>query len=252
MPIEGTYELNSLPRSGVLCFHASPTITDTRRRAKPPSLVYQRSLPRPSRLRVWSTPAYGTRGKHEVRVPSRCGGGDRDYDDRRRSDSRPRLWPRPKPIPTPSPKPCSSGPMALPGRSGTDDVGPADPDHLPRAAAFGRVGHRRTRRRVQSARLESRGTPGREPAERRRSHGVRPQVPARAAVSPSDRAWRRAARDSSRPRPGRGVWSCRRSHRHDGFLGGRTPDGDRRDPFRRRERPTPPTRSSAPAAARTS
>ena len=90
-------------------------------------------------------------------------------------------------------------------------------------------------RRLHRARDGSRGAAGRVVVQRHGGHRVRAEVPARPALSPPDRARRRAAGDSDRARTRAGVRSAGRSDRHDGLLGRRTPDVHRRHALRRRQ-----------------
>ena len=82
---------------------------------------------------------------------------------------------------------------------------------------------------------------GRAPAnylQRARHRGVRPALPPRTAVSPSDRARRRAARDPHRPIARRRMAHRGRSHRHHGLFRRRPSRVERVDAFRRRQRRT--------------
>ncbi len=153
----------------------------------------------------------GFRGFDEVRVRSPYYGRDDHYDLRHRSDS------------------CAGSAAARPAgqaqsqRRARDDAPlarrrsrcagergcrSANAHDLPRPPAFRRLRHRRAGRRLWGAGRESRGTAGREPAERRRRDGVRPQVPARAEVPSPDRARGRTAGRSA---------SCVRARRSSGL-----------------------------------
>ena len=63
-------------------------------------------------------------------------------------------------------------------------------------------------------------------------HRVRVEVSPWTALSPPDRAWRRAARDSDRARARGGVRRNPRPYRDDGLFGRRTPRRHSRNPFR--------------------
>ena len=95
---------------------------------------------------------------------------------------------------------------------------------------------RRPGRRLWQPGVESRGTAGRELAQRDGRDHLRAQVPPRSPLPASDRARRCAARDPGGAGPSRRVRDYARSHRHARLLGRRPPDGDRRHALRRRQR----------------
>ncbi len=79
------------------------------------------------------------------------------------------------------------------------------------------------------------GPAGRQPAQCRRHHDVRPQVPPRPQVPSPDRARRRAARHPAGSRPRQGVRGRARQDRHHGLLRGRASRVDCRHALRRRK-----------------
>ena len=148
--------------------------------------------------------------------------------------------------------------LLWPGRGaggGRQRAGRQAEDH--RLPGSRRPGDRRRRRRLPGRRLPGGGRRPRGQADRRvaelaRRQRLRPAVPARPALPAPGAAAGRAAGDPHGPQPGEGVGRRPEADRDPRLLGGRAPGLDRGHALRRREGPTPPTRSSARARGPTS
>jgi len=139
----------------------------------------------------------------------------------------------------PSSRRASSSSLAGCGAWRPRDRGPRYPhdDRLPAAHdCAGYDGRGRVPRRwLHASGHEPRRPAGGELSELSRHGRIRSEVPARAALQPSDRNRRRTARHPDRARKGCRVEHRAGSHRHHGIFGGRTSGGHGIDALRRRQ-----------------
>ena len=109
-------------------------------------------------------------------------------------------------------------------------------------------GDRRARRRLPHAVDEQRRPDSGDVSELARRRGIRAEVPARAELSPSDRARRHAARDSHAAIARSGMASCAGPHRRHGLFRRRASRIDGVHAVRSRQAQRRPMRSIASAA----